>query len=191
LNNKLNLILLWAANEQGFKNVAESRQLIEEARRVVRECALPDAAKKLLNALVEGTASQLAIQASPGNLYDVSRWLGDWRVQEIDGQAAKLTFLASGGPLPSFVKERIVNGTLVERIAGVAVVMAPNRLRLDWNLALATGPGGAFPMAGYSEVTLGANGALHGADFRIGSAAQRLVGPKDGRGGRGKIALHS
>jgi hypothetical protein len=74
----------------------------------------------------------------------------------------------------------------VERIAGVAVVMAPNRLRLDWNLALTTGPGGAFPMAGYSEVTLGANGALHGADFRMGAPRKDWSARKTDAAGAGK-----
>jgi hypothetical protein len=157
LNSKLNLILSWAANEHAFKNQAASAGLLSEAQTIVKECNLPDAAKTPLQALVDGVRAQLSFQG-PGPSLFTSKLAGKWQVAEPDSQSSDLVFVSSSASaFPNFIRDRIFDGRLAERISGVVVVLSQTRMRLDWTTA-----------SGYSDVALGQDSALHGTDFALG-----------------------
>lgn len=167
LNTKLNLILTWAVNEHGFGNEAASAQLLGEAQNIVRECNLPEAAKTTLQSLVDGIRTQLKLQGAGPSLFN-SRLVGKWRIVEPDSQSSDLIFIAgSASAFPTFTKNRIFAGKLVERIGGMASILDQTHMRLDWAAAFDIGVVG-FQKTGYSDVALGSDSALHGTDFALG-----------------------
>jgi hypothetical protein len=169
LSNKLNLMLYWAANEQGFKNPAASADLLKTAGDIVRESVLPEGAKIPLQALVDSVRTQLSLQNLGPTLLAPSKLVGKWRIVEPDSQSSDIIFIPGPGTaFPSFTKDRIFSGRLVERISGFAVILGQSSMRLDWGTAFDTGINGPFPKTGYSDVTLGPDGALHGTDLALG-----------------------
>jgi hypothetical protein len=167
LNTKLNLILIWAVNEHGFANEGASTKLLSEAQSIVLECNLPEAAKTPLQALIDGVRTQLKLQGTGPSLL-TSRLIGKWRIIEPDSQSSDLIFIpGSVSGLPTFTKDRISAGRLVERIGGVATMLDQTHMRLDWGAAFDTGVAG-LQKTGYSDVALGPDLALHGTDFAVG-----------------------
>lgn len=169
LNSKLNLILYWAANEQGFENQAGAQELLKLADDVVKRCTLPKNAKAPLQALVDGVRMQLSPQNQGPNVLSPAKLLGKWQIVEPDSQSSDIVFSYNGGsPFPSFTKDRILSGKLVERVSGVGVILGQSQMRLDWIAAYYASPNGPFPMTGYTDAILGPDGAIRGTDFALG-----------------------
>jgi hypothetical protein len=169
LNSKLTIILWWASAEAGIGNPAESNQLIQLARAALSASPLPSSVKAQLVGITDSTAKQIQ-QANTKDLYDAARLFGNWRLSDSENQKGSLIIALPGGSsMPTFARDQIEKGILADHINGTIFVTDANHMRLDWNVALILNRAGApMQIAGYSNVSLHANGILEGTDYPLG-----------------------
>lgn len=178
LSNKLNVILWWAAAESYLGNPKESAQLIQLARQTLAGSLLPAPVKAPLARTTDAVANQIQ-QSNTSSLYDPTRLLGNWRISDADNKKSSLIIVFSpSSPLPTFARDQIEAGTLVNHVNGTILVTDASNMRLDWNTALTLNHSVPTALAGYSDVRLHPDGSLDGVDYPFDLPAKRWTAKK-------------
>ncbi len=90
-------------------------------------------------------------------------------------RASLLVMSPPGAAFAQFTKDVIEDHVLIQREMGTVSVPDADTVRLEWGSAFRNGPGGPYPVVGFSVVTVDKDGVLRGQDFVAGLPAQEWI----------------